>query len=102
MPDLLADAGLSLGVSILRGALDRYQVREMAYWDSSQDTWVVVGRQFRPLLEWTLKSYSTGVSLFAELHPLLLPGAGCHSIISSVRDTAAMKCLQHIFQLPWY
>ena len=58
----LAVAGLCLGVSIVKGALDKHQVGEMAYWDPSQDKWVVVGNQLRPLLEWTLKTYSTGVS----------------------------------------
>ncbi|KAK9835458.1 hypothetical protein WJX74_000497 [Apatococcus lobatus] len=64
---LLCIYGLCLGVSIVGGALDRHQVRDMAFWDPSQDKWVVVGHQFRPLLEWALKMYSTGVTIMVFL-----------------------------------
>lgn len=85
-----ACAGLCLGVSIVRGALIKHQVREMAYWDPSQEKWVVVGNQFRPLLEWTLKTYSTGVS-GDPIQPSPL-------ILSS--GEAACSCQRHAWAAP--
>ncbi len=60
---LCAAPGVALGVAILRGALDHFGVREMAFWDEAQYKWVAVGTRRQLLLEWLLKQYSTGVSV---------------------------------------